>query len=184
MRRAIFGAALIALVTIPALPTQAHTDTEIDVWIDAWTADVRRHGLTLDRLTAYLDFVDRHRCQILGQDCPRREVRDQAPTHQAPSANRGMGSNVEQWRGLVAAYFAPGQVETALRVMRCESGGNPNARNSRSGAAGLFQHLPKYWAERSAKAGWGGASIYSPEANVAVSAWLVRNGGWGHWTCY
>lgn len=67
-------------------------------------------------------------------------------------------------------------------VMRYESGGNPTATNQQSGAAGLFQHLPKYWGSRSAKAGWAGASIYDPEANVAVAAWLWSTGGWGHWT--
>lgn len=89
----------------------------------------------------------------------------------------------EAWRGLVEAYFAPGDVAWALRVIQCESRGNPGATNASSGAAGLFQQLPRYWPERAAAAGWAGASPYDPEANVAVSAWLFYTGGPGHWVC-
>jgi hypothetical protein len=69
-----------------------------------------------------------------------------------------------------------------LRVISCESGGDPNAQNPRSGAAGLFQHLPAYWEARAAAAGMSGASIFDPIANVAVSAYLVYTDGWGHWS--
>ncbi len=94
------------------------------------------------------------------------------------------GSGVGAWRSLVEAYFRPADVDRALRVMSCESRGDPYARNRRSGASGLFQHLPKYWSGRAANAGFPGASIFNPEANVAVAAWLVYDfGGWRHWTC-
>ena len=89
---------------------------------------------------------------------------------------------VEEWRSLVAAYFLPGDVDQALRVISCESGGDPNAQNASSGAAGLFQHIPAYWEARAAAAGMSGASIYDPIANVAVSAYLVYTDGWGHWS--
>lgn len=90
--------------------------------------------------------------------------------------------NVEAWRPLVAAYFGPNEVERALRVIYCESSGDPNAKNPSSSASGLFQHLSRFWAERSIDAGWAGADIFDPEANVAVAAWLVYNGGgWSHW---
>lgn len=90
---------------------------------------------------------------------------------------------VEHWRPLVERYFTGGDVERALCLMWHESRGDPNARNPSSGASGLFQHLPKYWGERSAAAGWGGADIFDPEANVAVAAWL-RQHGWQHWSPY
>lgn len=95
-----------------------------------------------------------------------------------------MGSNVEQWRPLVAQHFPASEVERALCIMAYESGGNPNAKNPRSSASGLFQHLARYWPDRSTAAGWGGWSIWSPEANIAVAAWLQRTGGWGHWSPY
>ena len=88
---------------------------------------------------------------------------------------------VEEWRSLVSAYFAPEDVDLALRVISCESGGDPNAQNRSSGAAGLFQHIPRYWEARVASAGMPGASIFDPIANVAASAYLAYTEGWGHW---
>lgn len=101
----------------------------------------------------------------------------------APDPKPVIVEGVEQWRALVEKHFAPDQVAKAMRVMACESGGNPDAKNPRSGAAGLFQHLQKYWASRTAAAGYPGASIFDPEANIAASAWLSSNHGWQHWTC-
>jgi soluble lytic murein transglycosylase-like protein len=89
---------------------------------------------------------------------------------------------VEQWRPLVETYFRAGEVDRAMRIMACESGGNPRAYN-RSGASGLFQHLARYWSSRSAAAGWAGADIFNPTANVAVAAWLRDAMGWGSWVC-
>ena len=89
---------------------------------------------------------------------------------------------VEEWRSLVSAYFAPEHVDLALLIISCESGGDPNAQNPTSGAAGLFQHLPRYWEARVASAGMPGASIFDPIANVAASAYLAYSDGWGHWS--
>ena len=91
-------------------------------------------------------------------------------------------SSAAPWRGLVEAFFAPADVDRALWVIHCESTGDPNAAHGSSGAAGLFQHLPKFWEERSTKAGVTGADIFDPDSNVAVAAWLVYSGGgWRHW---
>lgn len=86
-------------------------------------------------------------------------------------------------RNLVEKYFHVNDVEWALRVSYCESHWDANAKNPTSSASGLFQHLAKYWDERAAKAGWPGASIWDPEANTAVAAWLYYQGGPGHWVC-
>lgn len=90
---------------------------------------------------------------------------------------------VERWRPLVEYYFHAEDVEWALRVMRCESRGDPNAANPRSSARGLFQHLKRLWPERAVSAGWPGADILDPEANIAVAAWLLYEGGPSHWVC-
>lgn len=97
-----------------------------------------------------------------------------------------IGSGAEGWRPLVELFFDADDVDRAIGIMACESKGDPRARNPYSGASGLFQHMPGYWAERSADAGYPGASIFDPEANVAVAAWLVYDyaaGGWHHWVC-
>jgi hypothetical protein len=90
--------------------------------------------------------------------------------------------SVSDWRPLVEQFFEPHHVAKALRVIRCESGGDPLAKNPTSSASGLFQHLGSMWRSRSAAAGWAGADVFDPVANVAVAAWLVYDhGGWSHW---
>jgi hypothetical protein len=105
------------------------------------------------------------------------------PCEEAPPGSMvGAIAGVERWRPLVAEYFRSEDVGQALEVIRCESNGNPGAANPVSTARGLFQHLGSLWPERAARAGWAGADIYDPEANVAVAAWLVyQGGGWRHW---
>lgn len=90
----------------------------------------------------------------------------------------------DQARSLFSLYFQPGDVETAVRVARCESNFDPTAVNVSGLHGGLFQQAFSAWDSRAEKAGWAGASIFDPEANTAVSAWLVEVGGWGHWTCH
>lgn len=118
--------------------------------------------------------TDRLACP--GGECPR--VTPRAPVRQ----HRISVIDVETWRSLVGAYFRTEDVDLALRVIACESHGDPAAQNPRSSAAGLFQHLTRYWARRAAAAGFAGASVFDPEANVAAAAWLVySDGGWSHW---
>lgn len=101
---------------------------------------VLSRGLTLDMLRCYRE----------------REAKERGVGIQfsAPRFSRAPSPGVEKWRPLVEAYFQPEWVEWAMRIMECESRGDPYAQNPSSGAAGLFQHLPKYWEERSASAGW------------------------------
>ncbi|GBD85950.1 transglycosylase SLT domain protein [bacterium BMS3Abin02] len=102
-----------------------------------------------------------------------------------------IGRGVERWRPLVQKYFPPELIDQALAVMYCESGGDPDATNPRSNAAGLFQFLRGTWAIASVRAGFGGYSRLDPEANIASAAWLVDYsirtrhpaGAWGHWSC-
>jgi hypothetical protein len=96
--------------------------------------------------------------------------------------------DVERWRPLVEQYWTQygygDEVDYALMVMWGESWGVPTAQHPGSRASGLFQHLPIYWEDRSAAAGWDGASIWDPEANIAVAAWLRATSpahGWRHW---
>ncbi|MDH3729732.1 MAG: transglycosylase SLT domain-containing protein [Acidimicrobiia bacterium] len=114
-------------------------------------------------------------------------VVDPAPSSSWPPA-------VEQWRGLVSSYFSGIRIEEALAIIDCESRGDPNATNSTSGAAGLFQFVPATWDWVAAEAGLGtyaSGAPYDPTANTAAAAWLVQRsidtdysrGAWGHWTC-
>jgi hypothetical protein len=94
-------------------------------------------------------------------------------------------AEVEQWRGLVAAYWPDELVDDALSVIDCESNGDPNAVNPSSGAAGLFQFLPSTWDTAAPQAGWDGADVSDPEANVATAYWLYSQFAepWQQWNC-
>ena len=96
---------------------------------------------------------------------------------------------VERWRPLVQQFFPSNRVEEALRIIDCESNGDPDAYNPYSGASGLFQFIPSTWASTAPKSGYGGRSVFEPEANVASAAWLGnRYEGlgqyfWRAWSC-
>jgi hypothetical protein len=90
---------------------------------------------------------------------------------------------VERWRPVVALYFPEDRIEWALRIIQCESRGDPNAKNRHSSASGLFQHLARLWPERAARAGFAGTDVFDPYANIAVAAWLLEHGGTSNWVC-
>lgn len=89
-----------------------------------------------------------------------------------------------QVRALVSLYFEEEDVNRAIRVAWCESRFDPGAVDLNTGAIGLFKHLPRYWEERAANAGFGGAEPSDPEASVAAAAWEVyQGGGWDVFSC-
>lgn len=178
MARLAVAATLTITTTLPAL---AHTQEETEAWLQEWQAAIPETGMTVEHAELFADWHARHFYYFHPSRAP---VRPTSRTPKSSPPNRGMGSNVEQWRNLVSAYFPADQVERALCIMSYESGGNELAKNPRSSASGLFQHLARYWPERSVKAGWAGADIFDPEANIAVAAWLWAVGGWGHWSPY
>ena len=141
------------------VPVVAHGPVEYADWIPEW-GQRANEGFTTGLIAELNDFLGRH-----------------PPRPDSLPASNGGG---EEWRSLVTFYFSD-RVDKALMVIQCESDGDPNATNPVGGYAGLFQHAPQYWPERSQVAGWGGTSIYHPEANIAVAAWLVNRDGWGHW---
>jgi peptidoglycan hydrolase CwlO-like protein len=117
-----------------------------------------------------------------------------SPTTTDSGGGGGGGSiehppQVEQWRGLVSQFFPSSRVEEALVIIDCESNGDPNASNPYSGAGGLFQFLPSTWATTSPNAGYAGASVFEPEANIASAAWLANRyqqlgySYWHPWSC-
>jgi soluble lytic murein transglycosylase-like protein len=69
------------------------------------------------------------------------------------------------------------------RIIRCESGFNPNAV-SRGGHKGLAQFADRTYAWAGREAGYGGWSVFDPEANLMAAAWLMSQpGGFAHWSC-
>lgn len=134
---------------------------------------------------ADLEWVNR------GRHIPPRIPQRGVSTLQGRGTSLSAGTvapGVEQWRGLVAAYFPAWAVDQALSVMQCESRGNPNATGA-ANDAGLFQFIPSTWAWVSAEIGRAGQSPYDPVANVHAASWLFNYGSggrgpsWAHWTC-
>lgn len=166
MRKRIIGWATVLILLIP-MPGMAHSRAELDQ-----LAAQLEVGVTPELLAEWADLMDRHRWYL---EPPA--VRSTASSvTRVDGVYRGMGQNVEQWRPLVAAHFPADDVDIALRVMGCESGGNPNAKNPNSSASGLFQML-KMW--------WNGEwyfDPFDPEQNVIHAAKLWGNGsGISHW---
>jgi hypothetical protein len=80
---------------------------------------------------------------------------------------------------------------TALMcLMLKESQGHPDSKGCRDPITnqptcfGLFQYKEGFWASASKKAGYAGASIYDPEAQIYTTAWALTVGGlssrWGN----
>lgn len=67
----------------------------------------------------------------------------------------------------------------AWKIIGVESKGNPNAKNPRSTASGLFQFLTSTFA--STPYGKAGMSIWSPCASALAAGWMHQNGRGGEW---
>lgn len=112
------------------------------------------------------------------------ETADPAPASGTVATNATGWLSEVQVRALVSEYFKAADVNTAVRIAWCESRFDPKSVNLRTGAIGLFQHLPRYWDERASNAGFPGADPTDPEASTAAAAWAVYNeGGWDIFTC-
>ena len=87
-------------------------------------------------------------------------------------------------RALATLYFEPTDVNRAVRIAWCESRFDPDAVDLRTGGVGLYNHIPRYWEERAANAGFPGVEATDPEASTAAAAWEVyHGGGWEIFNC-
>ena len=68
-----------------------------------------------------------------------------------------------------------------IRLINCESRGNPLAYNRGGRVVGLFQHKLIYWPQRSAAAGIPGANPWQAYPNIMVGVWLYVTEGRSHW---
>jgi len=118
------------------------------------------------------------------------------PSLPAVEVQEQYGWQTDRWRPVVEEaledYGISDQVDTFMRVLHCESRGDPNALNDgvydnpKDQASGLMQHMPRWWDDRVTAAGMPGYSPFNPVANIFASAWLLttHGGGWSHWTCH
>lgn len=160
-------ASLILALTLGTAPNM--TTDEVRAWERQWHAKVEELGaLTIELMAEYR--------QIQASLQPQIEVSE-------PEHYRGMGDgrfDVERWRTLVETFFGA-NTDAALRVMRCESGGNEFAKNP-SGASGLFQFMPSTW-EWVMDEEYPG-SVWDGMRNIEAAAILSKGGtDWSHWSC-
>lgn len=160
-------ASLMLALTLSAAPNM--TTDEVRAWERQWHAKVEELGaLSIELMAEYR--------QIQASLQPQVEVSE-------PEYYRGMGDgrfDVERWRTLVETFFGA-NTDAALRVMRCESGGNEFAKNP-SGASGLFQFMPSTW-EWVMDEEYPG-SVWDGMRNIEAAAILSKGGtDWSHWSC-
>jgi soluble lytic murein transglycosylase-like protein len=161
----------LALVLGFSAPALAHTAEEQEAWYIQWEGRAMQARYGPEVMAELADFVARHTIKV---------STGPGLAHQAsPPGPVEYSSGVEQWRGLVAAHWPADQVDRALRIMNCESLGDPYAYN-RSGASGLFQLMP-IWYQGGTP--YGTFDPFNPEMNVAAAAWLWSTSGWAPWVC-
>jgi len=117
---------------------------------------------------------------------PKMEFVAHRPAVKPDEVDRPTGPST--LRELIEVYLKPADHAWAEEVAFCESSAQPDdvfsfAVNRSSRAAGWFQHLPKFWEERTEAAGIAGASIADPVAQLQVAAYLLyeTSGGRHHW---
>ena len=69
----------------------------------------------------------------------------------------------------------------ALYIAWRESRYRPSAYNEAGDAAGIYQHVLKYWPERAETYGFAGWSAFNARANIIVTMQMVRRIGWSPW---
>jgi hypothetical protein len=164
----------VGLILFGPLPAAAHTRAELDRWTQEW--EIRAvPGVTAAELAELADMSDRHPWYFNPQ--PAAQTTAGFATGPAPAPAPVSGGNVERWRELVSAYFPAGDVDRALCLMDHESGGDPDALNPTSSAAGLFQVMPFWWDHY-------GGDRFNPETNVRVAALIKADQGWTAWSPY
>ena len=88
--------------------------------------------------------------------------------------------HVKQLVRCAAAHFGVGR-DKALYVAWRESRYRPSAYNAAGDAAGIYQHLLKYWPRRAAVYGFKDWSPFNARANIIVTMRMVRHYGWAPW---
>jgi hypothetical protein len=69
----------------------------------------------------------------------------------------------------------------ALYIAWRESRYQPDAYNRAGRAAGIYQHLLKYWPDRAREYGFAEWSPFNARANILVTMRMVRDHGWWPW---
>lgn len=80
---------------------------------------------------------------------------------------------------MATKYNVDGKV--MRRIIKAESGGNPNAKNKNSTASGCSQFIKSTWEGTLRQMGREYISPFDPRANVEAMAFKISRGGIGAW---
>jgi hypothetical protein len=89
--------------------------------------------------------------------------------------------HIKQLIRCAAAHYGVNEDE-ALYIAWRESRYQPYAYNEEGEAAGVYQHLIKYWPERAVDFGSADWSVFDARANILVTMQMVRRYGWEPWS--
>lgn len=170
---------LTLLFAIGLVPVHGHNQQEYDDWLLNWEIQYHADGpYAYEMLQEKYDFLKRH---PHGPTVEKPAAPRQSQSSSAPAAPRApkVSAGTEQWRPLVANYFGE-ETDLALCLMGFESKGDPGARNTSSGAAGLMQVMP-FWAP---DYGVSYEALFDPETNIRIAKGIRDQQGWRAWSPY
>jgi hypothetical protein len=117
---------------------------------------------------------------VISNAAIQRDTLRSATTRICPIDWRQSAWHVKKLIRCVASYHGISE-RKALYVAWRESRYRPSAYNPDGPAAGIYQHLVKYWRYRAETFGFAGWSVYNARANVFVTMRMVRRYGWDPW---
>jgi len=109
-----------------------------------------------------------------------RDARRSVSTRICPIDWRQSTWHVKQLIRCAASHHGVSQSK-ALAIAYRESRYRPSAYNHAGEAAGIFQHLLKYWPDRAEDFGFDDWSVFNARANIMVTMRMVRLYGWDPW---
>jgi transglycosylase-like protein with SLT domain len=109
-----------------------------------------------------------------------RETHRSVPTMLCPIDWRQSTWHVKRLIRCAASHYGISS-RKALYIAWRESRFRPTAYNASGQAAGLYQHLLKYWPDRADDYGFRHWSVFNARANILVTMRMVRRFGWAPW---
>jgi soluble lytic murein transglycosylase-like protein len=110
----------------------------------------------------------------------QREVSRSTRTRICPIDWRQSSWHVKRLIRCAATHFGISR-EKAIYIAWRESRFRPTAYNPAGDAAGIYQHLRKYWPDRADMFGFPDRSAFNARANIIVTMRMVRHYGWDPW---
>ena len=127
---------------------------------------------------------------ITEQKQPLKENKEPAPTQDIPQEKTSLktaknnqiaynGSCYDYVDEMATKYNVDGDL--MRRIIKAESGGNPNAKNKNSTASGCSQFIKSTWEETLRQMGREYISPFDARTNVEAMAFKISRGGIGAW---